>query len=74
MSGAYYKNSLHSWRLLLMRDLRQARARYTTMVRQGHPDRMDQGRLIEIKGQFLETVNAALADLTTRPDANTQER
>jgi hypothetical protein len=59
MSRAYYRNSLKSWRDSLLKERRLAMARYATMERAGHPDKNDQGILLDINRQMIEVVETA---------------
>lgn len=62
----YYKNSLTAWKANLLRQRRQLMARYASMEKSGHPDKRDQGYLLEINEEMLGLVNRALVGLQWR--------
>lgn len=60
---SYYRNSLLSWRSDLLKQRRQLMARYATMEKTGHPDKLDQGYLMEINEEAIANINRALRPL-----------
>jgi hypothetical protein len=59
-SRAYYRNSLNAWRDKLLRERRRLMARYAVMERQRHPDKNDQGILMDINRQMIGIVESAI--------------
>lgn len=60
---SYYRNSLLAWRSQLLKQRRQLMARFATMERMNHPDKRDQGYLLEINEEALMSVDRALRPL-----------
>jgi hypothetical protein len=60
---AYYLNTLLAWRDGLLKQRRSLMARYASMKKTGHPDKRDQGYLLEINGVALMNINIALRPL-----------
>lgn len=56
--GAYYNNGLKARRYELLKDLRQAMARYATLERTHHPSKIDQGKYIELIKKMIALVDA----------------
>lgn len=65
--GAYYENSLKAWSAKLWNERRPLLARYATLERIGHPDKLDQWRLLILSDRMIELVDAALKE--TKADA-----
>jgi hypothetical protein len=63
----YYWNSLREWRDDLNTRHRRLMARYAAMERMVHPDKRDQGRLIELNSEMIRFINKALAERTPPP-------
>ena len=76
----YYLNSLKSWRSDLQKQLRQLMARHAKMEGMFHPDRPDQGKLIDLTMEFIARINDEMfevedsarhvAHIPEPPDAN----
>lgn len=56
---AYYLNTLLTWRGALLKQRRSLMARYASMEKTDHPDRRDQGYLLEINEEALMNINDA---------------
>lgn len=59
----YYLNTLLSWRDDLLKQRRRLMARYAVMERTNHPDKRDQGYLLEINAEAMTNINNALRPL-----------
>jgi hypothetical protein len=64
-SRGYYTNSLNAWRSDLLEQLRKLMARYARMERMHHPDKADQGRLIELTKRMIAMVENAVVVAAT---------
>lgn len=58
----YYLNSLRAWKSDLQKQLRQLMARHARMEGMFHPDRPDQGRLIDLKREFISRIDSEISD------------
>lgn len=58
--SAYYTNGLKARRYELLKDLRQAMARYATLERTHHPSKIDQGKYIDLIKKMIAMVDAEL--------------
>jgi hypothetical protein len=59
MNRGYYRNGLKSMRDRLLKERRLLMARYARMERMGHPDKNDQGILIDLNKAMLDVVEGA---------------
>lgn len=59
----YYLSSLLAWKADLQKQLRQSMARYARMEIMAHPDKQDQGKLIDITRAFIQRLDAEMKDL-----------
>jgi hypothetical protein len=64
---AYYRDTLLAWRENLLKQRRQLMARHAVMERTNHPDKRDQGYLLEINEEALANINRALRPLGVGP-------
>jgi uncharacterized protein (DUF2225 family) len=71
-SRGYYRNSLKAWRDDLLKQRREGMARYARMEKMGHPDKNDQGILLDINRQLIEVIEAAqrVADALGPPNSS----
>lgn len=63
MGRGYYRNSLMAWKAGLQKQLRQLMARHARMEGMSHPDRPDQGKLIDLTREFIQRLDAELKEL-----------
>lgn len=61
---AYYLNTLIEWRSKLLKQRRQLMVRHAVMERTGHPDKRDQGYLLEINEEAIVNIDNALRPLS----------
>lgn len=60
---SYYLKTLLGWQDGLLKQRRGLMARYAVMERTSHPDKRDQGYLLEINEEALTNINNALRPL-----------
>lgn len=60
---SYYRNSLLAWRSGLLKQRLQWMMRYVIMERSNHPDKRDQGYLLEINQETIASIDRALRPL-----------
>ena len=59
----YYLNSLRAWKADLQKQLRQSMARHARMEKMSHPDKPDQGKLIDLTRGFIQRLDDELKEL-----------
>lgn len=65
MSRGYYMNSLKAERTKLQKELCSAMARYARMEKMHHPDKLDQGLLIDYFKRCIRMVEADMDNVNT---------
>lgn len=60
---SYYRNSLEAERTRLLKCRVALMARYERMGKQSHPDKLDQGYLLEINLEMIGIIDRSLAPL-----------
>ena len=66
-SRGYYRNSLRAWQADMQKHHRILMSRYARMEKAGHPDKADQGRLLDLNHSFLILIRTALESAEDKP-------